>query len=345
MGKSDVEKAIYFEKPDRIPMTFVVNDACWHHYPQEWLCEQMERHRYLFPGFKAPRLPYTPAYGNCARASQPYRDDFGCVWHTADDGIVGVVKEHPLSDWSQWEDYTFPDPSVCMGIGPVDWDEEASALREKRERDGFAPAGLRHGHTFLQLCDIRGYEDLLADMQEGEPLLDKLIEGVEAFNTGILERYLAIGVDMFSLPEDLGMQTGPMLSPAMFRRYIKPVYRRMMDAVRRAGAAVHMHSDGDIRLLADDLTESGVSVLNLQDLVNGIGWIRNRFRGKVCIELDIDRQKVTPYGTPEQVDELIRTEIKELACPDGGLMRIYGLYPGVPMKNAEALMDAMERYA
>ena len=43
-------------------------------------------------------------------------------------------------------------------------------------------------------------------------------------------------------------------------------------------------------------------------------------------------------------DELIRGEVMELSCPDGGLMMIYGLYPGVPMKNAEALMDAMERY-
>lgn len=51
-----------------------------------------------------------------------------------------------------------------------------------------------------------------------------------------------------------------------------------------------MHSDGDIRTLVDDIVDSGVVVINLQDLVNGIDWIKNRFRGKICTELYIDHQ-------------------------------------------------------
>ena len=47
----------------------------------------------------------------------------------------------------------------------------------------------------------------------------------------------------------------------------------------------------------------------------------------------------------EQIDELIRREIEKLGSPEGGLMMIYGLYPGVPLENVGALMDAMERYA
>ena len=50
-----------------------------------------------------------------------------------------------------------------------------------------------------------------------------------------------------------------------------------------------MHSDGDVRMFAEDLVEAGVMVLNLQDLVNGVDWIRDTYRGKLCIELDIDR--------------------------------------------------------
>jgi len=106
-----------------------------------------------------------------------------------------------------------------------------------------------------------------------------------------------------------------------------------------------MHSDGDIRMLAKALVEAGVMVLNLQDLVNGVDWIRDTYRGKLCIELDIDRQSITVFGTPAEVDALIRMEVEKLSCPDGGLMMIFGLYPGTPLKNVEALMDAMERYA
>ena len=46
-----------------------------------------------------------------------------------------------------------------------------------------------------------------------------------------------------------------------------------------------------------------------------------------------------------EVDALIREEVEALGSKDGGLMMIYGLYPGVPLENVAALMDAMERYA
>jgi len=88
-----------------------------------------------------------------------------------------------------------------------------------------------------------------------------------------------------------------------------------------------------------------VEVINLQDLVNGIDWIADKFGGKVCIDLDIDRQEITPRGTPEQIDDLIREEGEKLGSRQGGLMMIYGLYPGVPIENVKAVMDAMEKYS
>jgi len=112
-----------------------------------------------------------------------------------------------------------------------------------------------------------------------------------------------------------------------------------------AGCIIHMHSDGHIHQLVDGLIDGGVAALNLQDLVNGIDWIEQNLKGRVCIDLDIDRQEITPNGTPAQVDALIRQEVEKLASKEGGLMMIYGLYPGVPLKNVRALMDAMEKYA
>jgi uroporphyrinogen decarboxylase len=105
-----------------------------------------------------------------------------------------------------------------------------------------------------------------------------------------------------------------------------------------------MHSDGDIRMLVDDLIEGGVEVINLQDLVNGIDWIAAKLAGRICIDLDIDRQRITWDGRPGQIDALIREEVEKLRTPQGGLTMIYGLYPGVPLENVLALMDAMERY-
>lgn len=304
----------------------------------------MEKHKYLFPGFTAPRLPYTPQYALVGRKDAPYTDDFGCVRVTADDGITGTVKGHPLADWEAYADYRFPDPDTRTGIGPVDWAAVGESYARRHEAGEYVIGGLRHGHTFLQLCDLRGYQELLFDMEDGEPRLDDLIVKLEAFNQASVDHIIERGADMVAFPEDLGMRLGPMLSPNQFRRYIKPSYKRMMNSVRAKGLPIHMHSDGDIRLLCDEIVDSGVMCLNLQDLVNGIDWIRDKYRGGLCIDLDIDRQRITPFGTPAEVDALIREETEKLSRPDGGLMMAYGLYPGVPMANVEALMDAMERY-
>ena len=104
-------------------------------------------------------------------------------------------------------------------------------------------------------------------------------------------------------------------------------------------------ADSAGELLLTGLIDAGVDVINPQDLVNGIDWIADNLKGKVCVELDIDRQSVTVFGTPAQIDALIGESVKKLGSKQGGLMMIYGLYPGTPLENAAAVMDAMEKYA
>ena len=344
--RENILRAIRFERPDYIPMTFHINDACWNAYPHDELFRLMDAHPFLFPGFEAPKNGrYEPDFALNARKDAPYTDPFGCVWETAADGIVGSVHRHPLADWSAWPDYTLPDPEKTDGLFPIDWEVYEAEARTKKAAGELVCGDLRHGHTFLQLADIRGYENLLVDMVDEEPRLLELIAALEEFNLAQIRHYIRAGAEMIRIPEDLGMQHGPMLRPEDFRRYIKPSYQRMMAPAREAGALIHMHSDGDIRLLCDDIVEGGVDVLNLQDIVNGIDWIAEKFRGRTCVDLDIDRQRITPFGTPAQIDALVREEVEKIGCPDGGLMMIYGLYPGVPLENVAALMDAMERYA
>jgi len=308
------------------------------------LHDLMEAHPFLFPGFKSQEQ-VAPHYRLNERKDTPYKDPWGCVWQTSDDGITGAVHEHPLSDWDRLADYTPPNPETTDGTYPVDWQNIEARVRRQKENGQLVGGGLPHGHTFLRLQDIRGYENLMFDMVDEKPELSQLIGMVEEFNYQFVLKWMAQGPDMMSYPEDLGMQVGPMLSPHQFRKFIKPVYQKLMKPARDSGCIVHMHSDGDIRTLIDDLVDGGVEVMNLQDLVNGIDWIADKFAGRTCIDLDIDRQDVTARGTPEQVDSLIREEVTKLGSKAGGLMMIYGLYPGVPLENVEALMNAMDKYA
>ena len=234
-------RAIRFERPEWIPMQFVINDACWSQYPQEVLLELMASHPSLFPGFQWPPGPVVPNYSLVARKHQPYTDDFGCVWETTEDGITGTVTRHPLAEWVHFSNDAIPDPDRCTGIGPVDWNQLAATLSAAKARGELTRGGLRHGHTFLQLCDLRGYQNLMYDMADERAELFTLIEQLEAFNAGIVSRYCEVGVDIMGYAEDLGMQKGPMVSPAHFRKYIKPSYERLMRPAREKGIIVHMH--------------------------------------------------------------------------------------------------------
>lgn len=342
--RENILRAIRFEQPEYIPMTFSINSACWHHYDQNALQDLMEEHRFLFPNFTRQET-VKPRYGLTQQKDKPYTDPWGCVWETSDDGITGSVHQHPLKDWSGFDQYKAPDPNTTDGISPVDWQNIKATVKRQKDNGEIVHGGLPHGHTFLRLQDIRGYESLIFDMVDDDSRLAKLIDMVENFNYQYVMNWMELEPDIMGYPEDLGMQVGPMLSPDNFRKHIKPVYQRIMKPARDQGYLVHMHSDGDIRTLVDDLIDGGVQVINLQDLVNGIDWIAKRFAGRVCIDLDIDRQQITVRGTPRQIDDLILEEVRTLGHKQGGLTMIYGLYPGVPLENVKALMDAMEKYA
>jgi len=343
--RENLLRAVRFERPETIPVHFRLNQTVWHHYDQEALKDLCEAHPMLFPDYERPEGEVVPDYPPYARAGRPWTDPWGCTWETTDNGTTGVVTVHPLATWDDFETYTAPDPAKTNGRLPIDWDARAEWMREAKATGQLAAGGLQHGHTFLTLIDIRGYTNLIFDMADEEPRLWKLIEMVETFNAEVVRRYLDCGVEWMGYPEDLGMQRGPMLSPDQFRKYIKPSYQRLMQPAREKGVIVHMHSDGDVRDLVDDLIEGGVEVINLQDLVNDIDWIAEHLAGKTCIDLDVDRQKITRFGTPAEIDLLIREEVEKLGSKLGGLMFTVGIYAGIPLENIEALMDALERYA
>ena len=348
-ARENLLRAILFQTPEYIPVTYQINPSYYFANDAGQVLDFQARHPLLFPGFVRPKTEaFLETLRNnlhpVMRKGRPFVDDFGCTWETTMEGMTGLTTGHPLADLERFSSYRFPDPEVCMGIGPVNWEAFRTDIAKARSRGELTVGKLRHGHTFVQLCDICGYENLLYAMADEEPVLDDLLDGIDEFNCAIIRKFLDADVDMVKIPEDLGMQKGPMLSPEQFRQYIKPSYQRMMEMVRDAGKIVHMHSDGDIRALVDDLLEGGCQVLNLQDLVNGIDWIAEHLRGRVCIELDVDRQNVTFHGTPREIDALIREEVEKLSTPEGGLMMIYGLYPGTSLENAEAVAGALEKY-
>lgn len=87
----------------------------------------------------------------------------------------------------------------------------------------------------------------MVDMAEGDPRLWPLIRVVERYNSTVINKSLALGADLVRLGDDLGLQAGLPMSPAMWRRYIKPSYG-LSGLVELVKGKVAIHIDLDRQL-------------------------------------------------------------------------------------------------
>ncbi len=332
-----------FRGPEWIPISAHLSGALWLELREE-LEDVLARHPVLFPGFEKGRRDYYEL-DRRHRKDESFRDAWGCLWENALDGVVGQVLEHPLADWSAFDGFKAPDPLTTDDhLSPPDWDARRASLGKAKAEGRLASGGLPHGYFFMRLYYLRGFENLMLDFGLREPRLKELIQMLLAHNRIKVEKWLAVGPDVMHFPEDLGTQTASMVSPRTFAEYCTPVYRELMRPCRERGVLVHMHSDGHITELADELFDAGVDIINPQDLCNGIDDIKRTMKGRFCIDLDVDRQKVVPFGTPQEIKELIEMEVRELGSPEGGLSMIVGVYPPTSPENVDALISAFEEF-
>jgi len=113
----------------------------------------------------------------------------------------------------------------------------------------------------------------------------------------------------------------------------------MFEKVRAAGVDVHFHSDGNIIDIIPDLIDVGVSVLNCQAAVIGLGRLEREFRGKVCIRTDLDRQKIVPFGTPAEVRSHIREVFTHLGSAKGGIIACGEIAPDTPLDTIRVMYE------
>jgi len=343
--RENLLRAYRFQRPRWIPIISGYPPLLWSEYDPKELQEIILTHKILFPNYEKgsiyPDNVYIPPD---MIKGKPYTDGWGCVWETMFTGMEGTVTKHPLADWDNFGNFVPPDPEFNDGMRPIDWHQLKVNANKARKKDQLFVVGLPHGHTFLKLMDIRGYENLMFDMMDEHPNLMKLIKMVENFNLELIKRFINLQPDMIWIPEDLGMQASPMISPQLFRKYIKPSYTKIMKPIKDNNIVIHQHCDGYIMDLIDDMIEAGPDVINLQDLVNGIDNIQKNIKGRIAIDLDIDRQSITVNGNPGDIEELIHQAISKLGSKEGGLSLSYQPWPPTPIENIKATFDAMEKY-
>ncbi len=327
-----------------IPMHVSISGATWNQLRDD-LEDVLVHHPHFFPGFEKGKQDWDKLeYRERQNSAANYIDNYGCEWHGEIDGITGIVEGHPLADWDALDDYQMPDPRTELPISGVNWEELRRNTAERKEHGGLTMGGLEHGWLFLRLYYLRGFENLMMDMATEDPRLQKLVDMIVEYSRYIVNQYIEMGVDVISFPEDLGAQDASIMGPKGFDRWIAPAYHSLMQPVRDAGIHVHTHSDGYIMDIIDNILACGVNIINLQDLCNGVENIARELKGRVCVHLDIDRQSTVPYGSRQEIMDLIEKEVRVLGSPQGGLMTVVGFYPPTPAENIDAVLTALKKY-
>jgi hypothetical protein len=340
-------RAVEFRQPEYIPSRIGVMWPLWNTY-RERLEEVALRHPLVFPEFKPGSVKYGEKPG-VLRANRTLVDPFGCVWSFNIEGFQGQVVKHPIEKWEDFKDYRFPDPEDGLPAEGSDrltpWNSIFEGLDRAREESGLVVAGMPHGFFFQRLYYLRGFTNLMMDFIRKSPQIYELIEMLTDYNLRLVGKFLDSGrVDVFYFGDDLGTQTRMTISPRAFREFIYSSYGKIFKHIRDRGVHIYLHSDGHVVEVLDQLIEAGVSVLNIQDRVNGLENIAFVCKGRICIDLDIDRQHLVPFGKSDDIKRYIKHVVETLALKEGGLMLEVEIHPPTPLENIEAVAEAMEEY-
>jgi len=257
---------------------------------------------------------------------------------------------HPLENLTidDLDDYRWPDPK-----DPARYE----GLREEVKNlyhtaDCALVADAVFGGIYECAWWLRGFEKFNVDMYKrpdfAEALLDKILE----LYMGFYSRYLdEVGdyVQMVELGDDVGAQTGPIISPALLRRYIKPRWKKLYDLIHsKTRAKIFHHSCGSLYPFIGDLIDVGVDVLNpIQPLAANmdIGRIKKEFGDRLSLHGGVDIQRVLPLGTPNDVVEEVKRVIR-LSARNGGyiLAGAHNIQADTPVENIEAMFEAARKF-
>jgi uroporphyrinogen decarboxylase len=249
--------------------------------------------------------------------------------------VQGYALAHPLPSLDNLDDFPFPDPNE-PGL--------VEGLLDGVNRNEVLVAGELYFPVFDRAHLMTGVETLFVAMSEQPQAVHRLLARITDYQIGILRRYIALGVDVLRCADDYGGQSRLLISPGMWRQFVKPQLARIFRVAKSAGLIVWLHSCGHVMDIVPDLIDIGLDVLDpLQTRANDQAEFKRRYGDRLCLMGGLDTQQVMALGTPEDVTAEVRRRI-ELLGPGGGFILAPDTLIPVPEANYRAYLAAGERY-
>jgi uroporphyrinogen decarboxylase len=258
-------------------------------------------------------------------------------------GTYEEYASHPLG-----EAETASDVLSWDWASPDDW--EVSGVQAQCES---LNADVRHhlryevGGIFEWAWALRGFERFLLDLVENPDvacaIMDRFTDIYIENTVRVIEAAGGL-LDMVYTYDDVGIQTGPLMSMRMWRKYILPRHQRLNAAIRAAKYPVKImyHSCGAIYpFISAFVDEMGIDVLNpLQPRAAGmdIAGIKDEFGTRLSFHGAIDIQQTLPHGTPDDVQSEVQERCQILGRGGGYICTsAHYLQADTPLENIIAM--------
>jgi len=334
------------QRPDRIPKTLSFTPALEEEFRRRTGSDSPSDYFRLEPrgvGI-APtrnRRDFTAYLGDVENLDS--HDEWGVGYISA--GFYHFWKMvHPLRNARTPRDIAaYPWPDV---LAPYRWQhipEQARAWHNRGYPVGAGPTC----QLFEQAWYLRGQEQLLFDFFDNPDIAIAILDTINNVMIEASERLARIGIDILMLGDDVGSQRAMIMSPAMWRQWIRPRVAKQIAAAKRIkpDLLVYYHTDGGVEPIIPDLIEIGLDILNpVQPECMDPVEIKRKFGDRLAFWGTIGTQTTMPFGSPDEVRRVVKERIATVG-PEGLLLApTHVLEPEVPWENIVAFVEAVEEY-
>ena len=251
--------------------------------------------------------------------------------------------EQPVKDRASWEEYKKRLDPNTPGRFPPDWDNYAQKMNSRDE-----PVMLFTGSFFGFLREWMGVEKLLYSFYDDPILIEDMMEHLCYLEIECIKRVVKdIRVDFAYFWEDMAFKTGPLISPAMFRKYMTPRYRRVTDVLRSNGVdVIVVDSDGNIDQLIPYWLEGGVNGFWPLECAAGMDAVavRKKYGKDVILFGNIDKRAL--MKDKRAVREEVMSKVPYLLEQGGYFPTVdHQVPPDVPFENYEYYINTLREVA
>jgi uroporphyrinogen decarboxylase len=267
-----------------------------------------------------------------------YVDEWGCVYKPGPEAMDHPVAG-PIAMLAEARAYQPPDPDAPHRL---------AVLREIVQRyKGKRSITFHYRAAFMWSAYLLGLDNLLMNFLDQPNLVALVMDKVLEVNIQVVRHAIKAGAEVITMGDDYAHNDGPMMSPAVFRQFILPRLKRMIDVIHQEGALCIKHTDGNINQLLEMLVEAGPDAINPLEPVAGMALkrVKQLVGNRVCLIGNIDCGHLLSMGTPAEVRQAVRQAIADAGTGGGYILSSSNsIHSSCKPENYQAMIDACREF-